>query len=112
MWHPAPVENIRRTIDGNDVQFTVDLTTPACPLKEVIRKDCEQAVTKELGDGANIQVHFTSTVTTQRSNAPLLPGVKNIVAIASGTGGVGKSTISANLGESPDSTSLSSLIII
>lgn len=84
-------------IDGKKVSFTVVLTTPACPLKEKIRQDCEDAVRKVVGDDVEIDIFMTSSVTTLRDNAPLLPGVKNIVAIASGKGGVGKSTVTTNL---------------
>lgn len=84
-------------IEGKKVSFTVVLTTPACPLKEKIRQDCEDAVRKEVGDDVEIDIFMTSSVTTLRDNAPLLPGVKNIVAIASGKGGVGKSTVTTNL---------------
>ncbi|MFZ6013615.1 MAG: Mrp/NBP35 family ATP-binding protein [Bacteroidota bacterium] len=83
--------------DPQEVSFTVVLTTPACPLKEKIRQDCEAAVRNVVGTSVNIDIHITSSVTTLRDNAPLLPGVKNIVAIASGKGGVGKSTVTTNL---------------
>lgn len=79
------------------VSFTVVLTTPACPLKEMIKQDCLQAVEKVVGKGIDIEIFMTSNVTTSRSQAPLLPGVKNILAIASGKGGVGKSTVTSNL---------------
>lgn len=83
-------------IDGNTVRFSVVLTTPACPLKEMIRKDCEKAI-RQVAPGANLQINMTSSVTSIRDNAPLLTGVKNIIAVASGKGGVGKSTVTTNL---------------
>ncbi len=84
-------------VQGNQVSFTVVLTTPACPLKEKIRQDCEDAVRQVVGADTRILIHMTSSVTSLRDNAPLLPKVKNIVAIASGKGGVGKSTVTSNL---------------
>ncbi len=89
------IQNIQTADDV--IKFTVMLTTPACPLKEIIRKDCENAIQKHFGEDVATEIEMSSTVTTVRTNTPLLPGVKNILAIASGKGGVGKSTVAANL---------------
>ncbi len=85
-------------IDGEKVSFTVVLTTPACPLKELIRNSCIDAVKRELGNAVVVLVNLTADVTWGRNNnGPILPQVKNIIAIASGKGGVGKSTVTSNL---------------
>ena len=90
------VQDIR--IDGSQVSFTVVLTTPACPLKEIIKQACLEALAEHVSPDLSVDIQMTSNVTsTRRSQAPILPQVKNIIAIASGKGGVGKSTVAANL---------------
>ena len=88
------IQNI--AVKGMKVTFDVVLTTPACPLKEKIKQDCIAAVRKHVSPGLEVEPNMTSNV-TQSIEVPELTNVKNIIAVISGKGGVGKSTVASNL---------------
>ena len=90
------VKNIK--ICGGNVSFEIELTTPACPVKEKLQTEAEAKV-KALPGVEAVRVAMTSQVraASAHGKSPLLTQVKNVIAVASGKGGVGKSTVSVNM---------------
>jgi ATP-binding protein involved in chromosome partitioning len=87
-------------VEGDSVRFTVELTTPACPLKDQIKDECLAALERIAGvPKQNVSIEFSAQVRPRGGvlDKAAIPGVSHVIAVAAGKGGVGKSTVSVNL---------------
>ena len=86
-------------IDGGRVSFAIELTTPACPVKDLMKAQAEELV-RALAGVTEVDITMTArvrSVSAPEKGAFPLPGVKNVIAVGAGKGGVGKTTVAVNL---------------
>jgi len=91
------VKDVR--IEGKNLGFTIELTTPACPVRDEFKKLAETAILSQIDGVDTIKIQMTAQVPQNRGqqHMDLIPTVKTTIAVASGKGGVGKSTVAANI---------------
>jgi len=83
-------------VDGHQIAFTLELTTPACPMKDMLKNACVNAIKHFADADADVNIQVTSRV-TRPADTSQLSAIKNIILVSSGKGGVGKSTVASNL---------------